>query len=163
MEATNLFRKLRKINHSVSFNLWHVRIGGIYMALFFLFALGEKFVCKFVPMELTTQKIVSEVMSCTACLILGEEILRALYKLFARRRWAVLCTMAGGFAGGMIVSVIFDIIDKEPIPNDKFIALGCAFVLGMVAYLLWRMSARKVRQIKLERELARKRNLRKGY
>ena len=51
MEANNFIQILRKINRGVSFNLWRVRIGGLEMALFFLFAIGEKLVCRFIPME----------------------------------------------------------------------------------------------------------------
>ena len=42
MESANFIHKLRKINRGISFNLWRVRIGGLEMALFFLFAIGEK-------------------------------------------------------------------------------------------------------------------------
>ena len=96
MEATNFIQILRKINRGVSFNLWRVRIGGVEMALFFLFAIGEKLVCKYIPMEPDTQHIVSETMSCISVLILGEAIMRSLYKLFPRYRWATLMAMIGG-------------------------------------------------------------------
>ena len=36
METANLIQKLRKINRKYAFNIFRVRIGGLYMALFFL-------------------------------------------------------------------------------------------------------------------------------
>ena len=78
METTNIIQKLRKINRGVSYNIWRVRIGCLEMALFFLFAIGEKLITKFVPMEPETAHIVSETLSCISVLILGEAILRSL-------------------------------------------------------------------------------------
>jgi hypothetical protein len=127
------------------------------MALFLLFAVGEIFVSKFVPMEPATQKIVSEAMSCIACLILGEEILRSLYKLLPRYRWGTLIAMAAGATAGLIFSIIFDLFDGEAIPTSNYIALGVTAALAVSAYLAWRISVRKVKQIKLEREMAYKR------
>ena len=113
METANLIQKLRKINRGVSFNIWRVRIGGVEMALFFLFAIGEKLISKFVPMEPETAHIVSETLSCISVLILGEAILRALYKLFPRYRWATLLAMIGGAIGGLLITIVMDGVDSE--------------------------------------------------
>lgn len=151
MGIINLFRKY---NRAVSFRLWHVRIGGISMVLFFLFALGEKFVAKFVPMESATAEIVSEAMSFIACVILGGAIIVALYKLFARRRWLVLMMMAGGFSVGLIISAVSAHLDGN---NDKIWELmpmlGGGLALFVVALILWRLSINRVKRAKFERSL----------
>lgn len=163
METANLIHKLRKINRKYSFNIYRVRIGGPYMALFVLFAVGDIGVIKFVPMEPATQKIVSETMSCIACLILGEEILRSLYKLFPRYRWGTLLAMAVGAMAGLLFSIIFDLFDGEAIPTNDYIALGVTIVLAVAAYVAWRISVLKVKQIKLEREMRRKCRMHRGF
>ncbi len=155
MEATNFIQILRKINRRVSFNLWRVRIGGLEMALFFLFAVGERFVSKFIPMEPDTQHIVSETMSCISVLILGEAIFRSLYKLFPRYRWGTLMAMIGGATAGLIFTIIFDYIDGEVVSYSNYIALGVCIALFIVASLFWRVSLRRVKALKLERELSR--------
>ena len=155
MEATNFIQRLRKINRGVSFNLWRVRIGGLEMALFFLFAVGERFVSKFIPMEPDTQHIVSETMSCISVLILGEAIFRSLYKLFPRYRWGTLAAMIGGATAGLIFTIIFDYIDGEVVSDSNYIALGVYIALFIVALLFWRVSLRRVKALKLERELSR--------
>ena len=164
MEATNFIQTLRKINRGVSFNIWRVRIGGLEMALFFLFAIGEKLISKFVPMEPETAHIVSETVSCISVLILGEAILRALYKLFPRYRWATLLAMIGGAIGGLLITIVMDHFDKEvAVDTNDLIALGVCVALFIAAYLFWRQSVNKAKQLKLERELARKRRVRVGY
>lgn len=164
METVNFIHKLRKINHGISFNLYRVRIGGVEMALFFLFAIGEKLISKFVPMEPETAHIVSETLSCISVLILGEAILRALYKLFPRYRWATLLAMIGGAIGGLLITIVMDYFDNEvAVDTNDFIALGVCIVLFGGAYLMWRYSVNKAKQMKLERELARKRRIRRGY
>ncbi|MBE6195435.1 MAG: hypothetical protein E7140_06900 [Rikenellaceae bacterium] len=163
MEATNFIQILRKINRGVSFNLWRVRIGGLEMALFFLFAIGEKFVCRFIPMEPDTQYIVSETMNCIGVLILGEAILRSLYKLFPRYRWATLLAMIGGAVGGLLITIVMDHFDKEvTVDTNDLIALGVCVALFIAAYLFWRHSVNRVKRLKLERELARKRRVRRA-
>ena len=164
METVNFIHKLRKINHGISFNLYRVRIGGVEMALFFLFAIGEKLISKFVPMEPEMAHIVSETLSCISVLILGEAILRALYKLFPRYRWATLLAMIGGAIGGLLITIVMDYFDNEvAVDTNDFIALGVCIVLFGGAYLMWRYSVNKAKQMKLERELARKRRIRRGY
>ena len=164
MEATNFIQTLRKINRGVSFNLWRVRIGGLEMALFFLFAIGEKFVCKFIPMEPDTQHIVSETMSCISVLILGEAIIRSLYKLFPRYRWGTLLAMIGGAVGGLLITIVMDHFDKGvAVDTNDLIALGVCVALFVAAFILWRQSVNKVKQIKLEREMARKQRMRREY
>ena len=164
MEAVNFIHKLRKINRGISFNLWRVRIGGLEMALFFLFAIGEKLISKFVPMEPTTAHIVSETLSCISVLILGEAILRALYKLFPRYRWGTLLAMIGGGIGGLLITIVMDYFDSEvAVDKNDFIALGVCVALFVAAFILWRQSVNKVKQIKLEREMARKQRMRRGY
>ena len=164
METVNFIQKLRKINHGISFNLYRVRIGGVEMALFFLFAIGEKLISKFVPMEPETAHIVSETLSCISALILGEAILRALYKLFPRYRWATLLAMIGGAIGGLLITIVMDYFDNEvAVDTADLIALGVCIVLFGGAYLMWRYSVNKAKQMKLERELARKRRIRRGY
>ena len=154
MEANNFIQILRKINRGVSFNLWRVRIGGLEMALFFLFAIGEKFVCKFIPMEPDTQHIVSETLSCISVLIFGEAIMRSLYKLFPRYRWATLMAMIGGAVGGLLITIVMDHFDKEvAVDTNDLIALGVCIVLFIAAYILWRQSVKRVKQLKLERQL----------
>ena len=157
MEINNLIHKLRKINRGVSFNIYRVRIGGVYMALFFLFAVGEILVRKFVPMSQEVQNIVCETMSCIACLILGEEILRSLFKLLPRYRWGTLLAMIGGAIGGLLITIVMDHFDKEvAIDSADLIALGVCIVLFGGAYLMWRYSINQAKQLKVEREMARK-------
>ena len=164
MEANNFIQILRKINRGVSFNIWRVRIGGVEMVLFFLFAIGEKLVAKFVPMEPETAHIVSETLSCISVLILGEAILRALYKLFPRYRWATLLAMIGGAVGGLLITIVMDHFDKEvAVDTNDLIALGVCIALFIAAYLFWRQSVNKVKRLKLEREMSRKRRLQRGY
>ena len=164
MESANFIHKLRKINRGISFSLWRVRIGGLEMALFFLFAIGEKLICKFVPMEPATAHIVSETLSCISVLILGEAILRALYKLFPRYRWGTLLAMIGGAIGGLLITIVMDYFDSEvAVDKNDFIALGVCVALFVAAFILWRQSVNKVKQIKLEREMARKQRMRRGY
>ena len=164
METTNIIQKLRKVNRGVSYNLWRVRIGCLEMALFFLFAIGEKLVCKFIPMEPATQEIVSETLSCISVLILGEAILRSLYKLFPRYRWATLAAMIGGAVGGLLVTIVMDHFDKEvAVDTNDLIALGVCIALFIAAYILWRLSVNKVKRLKFDREMARKRRARVEY
>ena len=163
METANLIYKLRKINREYTFNIWRVRVGGFYMALFFLFEIGSMLVGKFVPMSPEMKNVVCETMSCIACLILGEEILRSLYKLLPRYRWATLLAMAFGAMAGLLFSVIFDLVDGAVIPKNDYIALGVTFALAVASFVAWRISVRKVKEIKLEREMARKRRIHRGY
>lgn len=164
METTNIIQILRKINRGVQFNLWRVKIGGLEMALFFLFAIGEKLVCKFIPMEPATQEIVSETLSCISVLILGEAIMRSLYKLFPRYRWATLAAMIGGAVGGLLVTIVMDHFDKEvAVDTNDFIALGVCVALFIAAYLFWRQSINRAKQLKLDREMERKRRVRREY
>ena len=164
MEANNLIHKLRKINQEISFNIWRVRIGGVEMALFFLFSIGEKLISKFVPMEPETAHIVSETLSCISVLILGEAILRALYKLLPRYRWATLLAMIGGAIGGLLIKIVMDYSDSEvAVDKNDIIALGVCVALFGAAYLFWRQSVNKAKQLKLEREMERKRRIRRGY
>ena len=157
MEITNLIHKMRKINRGVSYNIWRVRIGSLEIALFFLFAIGGMFISKFVPMEPEMAHIVSETLSCISVLILGEAILRALYKLFPRYRWATLLAMIGGAIGGLLITIVMDYFDNEvAVDTNDFIALGVCIVLFGGAYLMWRYSVNKAKQLKLEREMARK-------
>ena len=159
MEATNIIQKVRKINRGVSFNIWRVRIGGLEMALFFLFAIGEKVVGKFIPMDPATKEIVSETLSCISVLILGEAILRSLYKLFPRHRWATLAAMIGGAIGGLVITIIMNYADgtTENMKTD-LIALGVCILLFIAAFLLWRQSVRKITEIRLERAARRRRH-----
>ena len=164
MEANNFIQILRKINRGVSFNLWRVRIGGLEMALFFLFAIGEKLICKYIPMEPNTQHIVSETMSCISVLILGEAIFRSLYKLFPRYRWSTLAAMIGGAVGGLLITIVMDHFDKEvAVDTNDLIALGVCIALFVAAYIFWRQSVNKIKRLKFEREMARKRRARIGY
>ena len=164
MEATNFIQILRKINRGVSFNLWRVRIGGVEMALFFLFAVGGILVSEFIPMKPDIQYIVSETLSCISVLILGEAIMRSLYKLFPRYRWASLMAMIGGAVGGLLITIVMDHFDKEvAVDTNDLIALGVCVALFIAAYLFWRQSVNKVKRLKLEREMSRKRRLHKGY
>lgn len=164
MEANNFIQILRKINRGVSFNLWRVRIGGLEMALFFLFAVGEIVVRKFIPMEPATSEIVSETMSCISVLILGEAILRSLYKLFPRYRWGTLLAMIGGAVGGLLITIVMDFFDKEvAVDTNDLIALGICVALFIAAYLFWRQSVNRAKRQKLEREMSRKRRLQRGY
>ena len=164
METTNIIQKLRKVNRGVSYNLWRVRIGCLEMALFFLFAIGAMLICKFVPMEPEVEHIVSETMNCIAVLILGEAILRSLFKLLPRYRWATLLAMIGGAIGGLLITIVMDYLDSEvAVDTNDFIALGVCVALFGAAYLFWRQSINRAKQLKLEREMARKRRLRRGY
>ncbi len=164
MEATNLIQKLRKINRGVSFNIWRVRIGGLEMALFFLFAIGEKLISKFVPMEPTTAHIVSETLSCISVLILGEAIMRSLFKLLPRYCWGTLLAMIGGAIGGLLITIVMDGVDSEvAVDKNDFIALGVCVVLFGAAYLMWRYSINQAKQLKLERDNRIRRRIRRGY
>lgn len=164
MEATNFIQILRKINRGVSFNLWRVKIGGLEMALFFLFVIGEKLVCRFIPMEPDTQHIVSETMSCISVLIWGEAIFRSLYKLFPRYRWGTLAAMIGGAVGGLLITIVMDHFDSEvAVDTNDLIALGVCIALFIAAYILWRQSVNKVKRLKFEREMVRKRKARVEY
>ena len=164
MEATNLIQKLRKINRGVSFNIWRVRIGGLEMALFFLFAIGEKLIGKFVPMEPTTAHIVSETLSCISVLILGEAIMRSLFKLLPRYCWGTLLAMIGGAIGGLLITIVMDGVDSEvAVDKNDFIALGVCIVLFGGAYLMWRYSINQAKQLKLERDNRIRRRIRRGY
>lgn len=161
MEANNFIQILRKINRGVQYNLWRVKIGGLEMALFFLFAIGEIFVRKFIPMELATQEIVSETMSCISVLILGEAIFRSLYKLFPRYRWGTLAAMIGGAVGGLLITIVMDHFDKEvAVDTNDLIALGVCIALFIAAITLWRLSVNKIKQLKFDREMAYKRRKR---
>ena len=161
MEANNFIQILRKINRGVSFNLWRVRIGGLEMALFFLFAIGEKLVCRFIPMEPETAHIVSETLSCISVLILGEAIMRSLYKLFHRYRWATLMAMIGGAVGGLLITIVMDYFDSEvAVDTNDLLALGVCIILFLVAYLFWRSSIRKLRRMQLDRVVERQKRRR---
>ena len=164
MEATNFIQKLRKINRGVSFNLWRVRIGGVEMAIFFLFAVGGILVSEFIPMEPETAHIVSETLSCISVLILGEAIMRSLYKLFPRCRWASLMAMIGGAVGGLLITIVMDHFDKGvAVDTNDLIALGVCIALFIAAITLWRLSVNKIKQLKFDREMARKRRARVEY
>ena len=157
METANLIQKLRKINRKYTFNIFRVRIGGLYMALFFLFEIGSRLVGKFVPMSPEVKNMVCETLSCIACLILGEEILRSLFKLLPRYCWATLLAMIGGAIGGLLITIVMDGVDSEvAVDKNDFIALGVCIVLFGGAYLMWRYSINQAKQLKLEREMARK-------
>ena len=158
METANLIHKLRKLNRQYTFNIFRVRIGGLYMALFFLLVVGEKLVGKFVPMSPEMKNVVCETMSCIACLILGEEIMRSLFKLLPRYCWGTLLAMIGGAIGGLVITIIMDYFDSEvAVDTADFIALGVCVLLFGGAFLMWRMAIRKAREKKYEREMARKR------
>lgn len=164
METTNIIQKLCKINRGISYNIWRVRIGCLEMALFFLFAIGEKLIAKFVPMEPETAHIVSETLSCISVLILGEAILRSLYRLLPRYRWATLLAMIGGAIGGLLITIVMDYFDSEAaVETDDVIALGVCVALFGAAYLIWRQSVNRAKQLKLEREINRKHRIRRGY
>ena len=164
METANLIHKLRKINRQYTFNIFRVRIGGVYMALFFLFEIGSRLVGKFVPMSPEVKNMVCETLSCIACLILGEEILRSLFKLLPRYCWGTLLAMIGGAIGGLAITIVMDHFDKEvAIDSADLIALGVCVLLFGGAYLMWRYSVNKAKQLKIEREMTRKRRLYKGY
>ena len=164
MEAANFIQKLRQINRKYTFNIYRVRIGGLYMALFFLFEIGSRLVGKFVPMSPEVKNMVCETLSCIACLILGEEILRSLFKLLPRYCWGTLAAMIGGAVGGLLVTIGMDYFDKEvAVDTADLIALGVCVLLFGGAYLMLRMAIRKAKQMKLEREMARKRHIRRGY
>ena len=164
METANLIHKLRKINRKYTFNIYRVRIGGVCMALFFLFEIGSRLVGKFVPMDPELKNVVCESMSCIACLILGEEVLTSLFKLLPRYCWGTLLAMIGGAIGGLAITIIMDYFDSEvAVDTADFIALGVCVVLFGGAYLMWRYSINKAKQLKLEREMARKRRLYRNY
>ena len=164
MDTTNIIQKLRKINRGISYNIWRVRIGCLEMALFFLFAIGEKLITKFVPMEPETAHIVSETLSCISVLILGEAILRSLYRLLPRYCWGSLSAMIGGAIGGLVITIIMDYFDSEvAVDTADCIALGVCVLLFGGTFLMWRMAIRKAREKKYEREMARKRRIRNGY
>ena len=163
MEATNFIQILRKINRGVSYRLWRVKIGGLEMALFFLFAVGARFVSKFVPMSPDTQYIVSETMNCIGVLILGEAIFRSLYKLFPRYRWGTLAAMIGGAVGGLLITIVMDYFDSEvAVDTNDLLALGVCVALFIVAYLFWRQSVNKVKRLKFEREMSHKNRIRRS-
>ena len=156
MEATNFIHILRKINRGVSFNLWRVRIGGVEMALFFLFSVGGILVSEFIPMKPDIQYIVSETLSCISVLILGEAIMRSLYKLFPRYRWASLMAMIGGAVGGLLITIVMDHFDKGvAVDTNDLIALGVCVVLFVAAFLFWRASLRNAKRKQLDRALER--------
>ena len=164
METSNLIHKLRKINQEISFNIWRVRIGGVEMALFFLFSIGEKLISKFVPMEPETAHIVSETLSCISVLILGEAIMRSLFKLLPRYCWGTLLAMIGGAIGGLLITIVMDGVDSEvAVDKNDFIALGVCIVLFGGAYLMWRYSINQAKQLKLERDNRIRRRIRRGY
>jgi hypothetical protein len=128
------------------------------MALFFLFAIGEKLITKFVPMEPETAHIVSETLSCISVLILGEAILRSLYRLLPRYCWGSLSAMIGGAIGGLVITIIMDYFDSEvAVDKNDFIALGVCVALFGAAYLMWRYSINQAKEKKFEREMAYKR------
>jgi hypothetical protein len=134
------------------------------MALFFLLVVCEKLVGRFVPMSPEMKNIVCETMSCIACLILGEEILRSLFKLLPRYCWGSLSAMIGGAIGGLVITIIMDYFDSEvAVDTADCIALGACVLLFGGAFLMWRMAIRKAREKKYEREMARKRRIRNGY
>lgn len=156
MRMVNFIQKLRKVNHSVAFNLWHVRIGSVSMALFFLFAVGEMFVSKFIPMDKATQHLVGEAMSCISMLILGEAIMVSLYKLLPRRRWATLLAMAGGATVGLAFAIISDYVDGVTDDmKERLIALCLLVALFVAAFAMWRISLRRAKRMRLERAMAR--------
>ena len=164
METANLIQKLRKINRKYTFNIFRVRIGGLYMALFFLFEIGSRLVGKFVPMSPEVKNMVCETLSCIACLILGEEILRSLFKLLPRYCWATLLAMIGGAIGGLLITIVMDGVDSEvAVDKNDFIALGVCIVLFGGAYLMWRYSINQAKQLKLERDNRIRRRIRRGY
>lgn len=164
METANLIQKLRKINRKYTFNIFRVRIGGLYMALFFLFEIGSRLVGKFVPMSPDVKNMVCETLSCIACLILGEEILRSLFKLLPRYCWGTLLAMIGGAIGGLLITIVMDGVDSEvAVDTADLIALGVCLVLFGGAYLMWRYSINQAKQLKLERDNRIRRRIRRGY
>ena len=164
METANLIQKLRKINRKYTFNIFRVRIGGLYMALFFLFEIGSRLVGKFVPMSPEVKNVVCETLSCIACLILGEEILRSLFKLLPRYCWGSLLAMIGGAIGGLLITIVMDHFDKEvAIDTADLIALGVCAVLFGGAYLMWRYSINQAKEKKFERDNRIRRRIRQGY
>ena len=164
METANLIQKLRKINRKYAFNIFRVRIGGLYMALFFLFEIGSRLVGKFVPMSPEVKNMVCETLSCIACLILGEEILRSLFKLLPRYCWGTLLAMIGGAIGGLLITIVMDGVDSEvAVDTADLIALGVCLVLFGGAYLMWRYSINQAKQLKLERDNRIRRRIRRGY
>ena len=164
METANLIQKLRKINRKYTFNIFRVRIGGLYMALFFLFEIGSRLVGKFVPMSPDVKNMVCETLSCIACLILGEEILRSLFKLLPRYCWGTLLAMIGGAIGGLLITIVMDGVDSEvAVDTADLIALGVCLVLFGGAYLMWRYSINQAKQLKLERDNRIRRRIRRGH
>ena len=164
METANLIQKLRKINRKYTFNIFRVRIGGLYMALFFLFEIGSRLVGKFVPMSPDVKNMVCETLSCIACLILGEEILRSLFKLLPRYCWGTLLAMIGGAIGGLLITIVMDYFDSEvAVDTADLIALGVCVLLFGGAYLMWRYSINQAKQLKLELDNRIRRRIRRGY
>ena len=164
METANLIQKLRKINRKYTFNIFRVRIGGLYMALFFLFEIGSRLVGKFVPMSPEVKNMVCETLSCIACLILGEEILRSLFKLLPRYCWGTLLAMIGGAIGGLLITIVMDYFDSEvAVDTADLIALGVCVLLFGGAYLMWRYSINQAKQLKLELDNRIRRRIRRGY
>jgi hypothetical protein len=97
-------------------------------------------------------------------LILGEAIMRALYKLLPRYRWATLLAMIGGAIGGLLITIVMDYFDSEvAVDKNDIIALGVCVALFGAAYIFWRQSVNKAKQLKLEREMERRRRIRRGY
>jgi nitrate/nitrite transporter NarK len=153
MEKMNFIQKLRRINRRLSFNIYRVRIGCLEMALIFLFAIGEKLVTKFVPMEPATKEIVSETLSTISVFIFGEAVMRSLFKLLPRYCWGTLSAMIGGAIGGLLITIVMDYFDSETaVDTADFIALGLCVVLFGAAYLFWRHSINRAMQLKHERE-----------
>jgi hypothetical protein len=72
--------------------------------------------------------------------------------------------MIGGAIGGLLITIVMDHFDSEvAVDKNDFIALGVCVALFVAAFILWRQSVNKVKQIKLEREMARKQRMRRGY
>ena len=164
MEIANVIRKIGALNRRVSFSFWRARVGCVAMALFLIFALGEKVICRFVPMEPATADFVSEAMSCIACLILGEELMMSLYRLTPRRRWSSLLAMIGGFAVGLIIAACVAYFDGNIAEAKKVAAILCIAVVLMVAAAgFWWSSVRRLKRIRFERALERQRRRRSGY
>ena len=57
-----------------------------------------------------------------------------------------------------------DHFDKEvAVDTNDLIALGVCIVLFIAAYIFWRQSVNKIKRLKFDREMARKRRARIGY
>lgn len=161
MEIINVVRRIGAFNRRFSFSFCRARVGGVAMVLFLIFALGEKLVCRFVPMEPATADFVSEAMSCIACLILGEELMMSLYRLTPRRRWSSLLAMIGGFAVGLIIAACVAYFDGNIAEAKKVAAiLSIVVVLMAAAAAFWWSSVRRLKRIRLERALERQRRRR---